>query len=156
MPFSAVWVSLHLTPPVSSSNNGRRMRENASVSTARPPGFHYYTHKSFPHAPTCSFLFSFHLPCLGDKTWNAHMFERDSIFAWNNRPSRCRRENLCCPGTALTTVIKKVLECRPLRAFFCAFVPFNHSSSASVLSPRVFKYMFYTGVGVLKCQKWNM
>lgn len=54
----------HHHPLVSSSNNGRGMRGNVSVSTTRPPGFHYYTHKSFPHAPTCSFLFSFHLPCM--------------------------------------------------------------------------------------------
>lgn len=62
-PSSATRVSLQVFPFVSSSNNGRRMRGNVSVSTTRPPRFHYYTHKSCPHASTSSFLFPFHLPC---------------------------------------------------------------------------------------------
>lgn len=75
-PSSAVRVSLQHPPtppptPVSSSNNGRRMTENVSVSTTRPPGFHYYTHKSFPPRP--DLLLSVLVPsslhaCLGDKT----------------------------------------------------------------------------------------
>lgn len=46
------------------SNNGRRMRENASVSMAQPLRFHYYNHKSFQYPispslflPPLSFLF---------------------------------------------------------------------------------------------------
>lgn len=37
------------------SNNGRKMRENASVSMAQPLRFHYYDHKSFQY-PCLSLL----------------------------------------------------------------------------------------------------
>lgn len=50
-----------LIPRFHPSNNGRRMRENASVSMAQPLIFHYYAHKSFssPHPPFPITPFSF-------------------------------------------------------------------------------------------------
>lgn len=57
---AARWTACHSLLPICCcaysllfhpSNNGRRMRENASVSMAQPLRFHYYNHKSFqyPH-----------------------------------------------------------------------------------------------------------
>lgn len=66
------------------SNNGRRMRENASVSMAQPLIFHYYTHKSSPQPPTRSLLPPFPLPpflflplCVIHK-------QHQDVFRWRN------------------------------------------------------------------------
>lgn len=154
IPSSAIHVSLQVFPFVSSSNNGRRMRGNVSVSTTRPPRFHYYTHKSCPQC--LDFLRSVLIPsslcaCLDDKTWNTHMFQRDSVFPLNNRPSQCQRQHLCSPGAALTTVIKKLMAWGPLWAF-CIHLCHLITVNLVLYCPPVFKYMFYAGVGVLMCQ----